>query len=115
VDAAAFLEPCGVKGQDYAKASIPVLPVVVPAYAGRWRSSSTRWRLPWSAGAALVRRRAALRARRWYRRQLFRLEECEAYRDPSKENAMANFFASLVQLALLIAGALLASAVRHWL
>jgi hypothetical protein len=37
------------------------------------------------------------------------------YRVPSKENAMANFFASLVQLALLIAGALLASAVRHWL
>jgi hypothetical protein len=36
------------------------------------------------------------------------------YRAPSKENAMANFFASLVQLALLIAGALLASAVRHW-
>ena len=28
------------------------------------------------------------------------------YRDPSKENAMANFFASLVQLGLLIAGAL---------
>ena len=36
------------------------------------------------------------------------------YRVPSKENAMANFFASLVQLGLLIAGALLASAVRYW-
>jgi hypothetical protein len=29
------------------------------------------------------------------------------HRDPSKANAMANFFASLLQLALLIAGALL--------
>ena len=37
------------------------------------------------------------------------------YRAPSKENAMKNFFASLVQLGLLIAGALLSSAVRHWL
>ena len=32
------------------------------------------------------------------------------HRDPSKANAMANFFASLLQLALLIAGALLSSA-----
>ena len=39
----------------------------------------------------------------------------QLYRTPSKENAMANFFASLVQLALLIVGALLASAARHWL
>ena len=33
------------------------------------------------------------------------------YRDPSKANAIANFLASLVQLALLVAGALLESAV----
>jgi hypothetical protein len=33
------------------------------------------------------------------------------HRDPSKKNAMGNFFASLLQLALLVAGALLSSAV----
>mgnify|MGYP001469385685 FL=1 len=32
------------------------------------------------------------------------------HRDPSKKNAMGNFFASLLQLALLVAGALLSSA-----
>jgi protoheme IX farnesyltransferase len=31
------------------------------------------------------------------------------HRDPSKANAMGNFFASLLQLALLVAGALLSS------
>ena len=36
------------------------------------------------------------------------------YREPSKANAMANFFASLLQLALLVAGALLASAAGSW-
>jgi heme o synthase len=35
------------------------------------------------------------------------------YREPSKANAMANFLASLLQLALLVAGALL-DGVARW-
>lgn len=35
------------------------------------------------------------------------------YRDPSNANAMGNFFASLAQLGLLVAGALLSSVVGH--
>ena len=41
----------------------------------------------------------------------FMWKSIRLYREPSKANAMANFLASLLQLALLVAGALLGSAV----
>jgi heme o synthase len=100
----------------YDKAGIPMLPVVVPAHA---------WTL------AILVHSVALAAVSlvplWFGEGLlyglgagigggyFVWKSVKLYRVPSKENAMANFFASLVQLALLIAGAVLASTVRHWL
>ena len=110
-----FWSLAAAKGQDYANAGIPMLPVVVPAYA---------WTL------AILVHSVALAAVSlvplWFGEGLlyglgagigggyFVWKSVKLYRVPSKENAMANFFASLVQLGLLIAGALLASAVRHW-
>ena len=110
-----FWSLAAAKGQDYANAGIPMLPVVVPAYA---------WTL------AILVHSIALAAVSlvplWFGEGLlyglgagigggyFVWKSVKLYRVPSKENAMANFFASLVQLGLLIAGALLASAVRHW-
>jgi protoheme IX farnesyltransferase len=110
-----FWSLAAAKGQDYAKAGIPMLPVVVPAHA---------WTLAILVhSVALV---AVSLVPLWFGEGplyglgagigggYFVWKSVKLYRAPSKENAMANFFASLVQLALLIAGALLASAVRHW-
>ena len=82
-----FWSLAAAKGEDYAKAGVPMLPVVVPAYA--WTigdphpSVALVGRL---AGAALVRRRAGLWARCRDRRRLFRLEErrCSSRRRPRR-------------------------------
>ena len=100
-----FWSLAAAKGEDYAKAGVPMLPIVVPAYA--WTLAILAQRSRWSpsrwcrSGSA----RAALWARRRDRRRLFPLEERRSsIASPTKEKAMANFFASLLQLALLIAG-----------
>ena len=111
-----FWSLAAAKGQDYAKAGIPMLPVVVPSHA---------WTLAILAHSVALAVVALVPL--WFGEGLlyglgagigggyFVWKSVKLYRAPSKENAMANFFASLVQLALLIAGALLASAVRHWI
>lgn len=110
-----FWSLAAAKGQDYARAGIPMLPVVVPDYA--WTSAILVHSVAlvavslvplWFGAGPLYGLGAALGG------SYFVWKSVKLYRAPSKENAMANFFASLVQLALLIAGALLASAVRHW-
>jgi protoheme IX farnesyltransferase len=111
-----FWSLAAAKGEDYAKAGIPMLPIVVPAYA-------------WTLAILIhsVALTAVSLAPLWFGAGphyglgaalgggYFVWKSVQLYRTPSKENAMANFFASLVQLALLIVGALLASAARHWL
>jgi protoheme IX farnesyltransferase len=110
-----FWSLAAAKGQDYAKAGIPMLPVVVPAYA--WTSAILAHSVAlavvslvplWFGEGVLYGLGAGLGG------GYFVWKSVVLYRAPSKENAMANFFASLMQLALLIAGALLSSAVRHW-
>jgi len=110
-----FWSLAAAKGQDYARAGIPMLPVVVPDYA--WTLAIlvhsvalvTVSLVPlWFGAGPLYGLGAGIGG------GYFVWKSVKLYRAPSKENAMANFFASLVQLALLIAGALLASAVRHW-
>ena len=107
-----FWSLAAAKGDDYARAKIPMLPVVAPAYA---------WTL------AILVHSVALAAISlvplWFGAGIsyglcaaigggyFVWKSILLHRSPSKANAMANFFASLLQLALLIAGALLSSVV----
>jgi protoheme IX farnesyltransferase len=108
-----FWSLAAAKGKDYAKAGIPMLPVVAPAHA---------WTLAILAHsiALFVISLVPL----WFGEGLlyglgagvggvyFVWKSVVLYREPSKANAMANFLASLLQLALLVAGALLDSAAR---
>ena len=110
-----FWSLAAAKGDDYARAGVPMLPIVVPAHA---------WTL------AILTNTAALVAISlvplWYGKGLlyglgagvggavFLWKSVVLARAPTKPNAMANFFASLLQLALLVAGAVLDSVVGSW-
>lgn len=106
-----FWSLAAAKGDDYARASIPMLPVVVPAYA--WTSAVLAHAVALAAislvpvwyGAGMLYGICAAIGGCW-----FVWKSIVLHRDPSKKNAMGNFFASLLQLALLVAGALLSSA-----
>lgn len=100
-----FWSLAAAKGEDYAQAGVPMLPIVVPAYA---------WTLAvLSHTAALV---AISLVPLWFGMGLvygigagaggavFLWKSYLLHRAPTKKNAMANFFASLLQLALLVAG-----------
>lgn len=110
-----FWSLAAAKGQDYARAGIPMLPVVVPASA--WGKAilahsvvlASISLVPLWYGQGLLYGIGAAVGGGWFVWTSLKLD-----RDPSKANAMANFFASLIQLALLVAGALLSSAVGSW-
>jgi protoheme IX farnesyltransferase len=107
-----FWSLAAAKGQDYAKAGIPMLPVVAPPHA---------WTMAILAHAIALL--AASLMPLWFGEGLlyglgagvggfyFVWKSIMLYREPSKANAIANFLASLLQLALLVTGALLESAV----
>jgi len=110
-----FWSLAAAKGDDYARARVPMLPIVVPAYA-------------WSL--AILTHTAALVAISlvplWYGKGLlyglgagvggavFLWKSVVLHRAPTKQNAMANFFASLLQLAFLVAGAVLDGLFGSW-
>ncbi|TAK46923.1 MAG: protoheme IX farnesyltransferase [Xanthobacteraceae bacterium] len=110
-----FWSLAAAKGQDYANAGVPMLPIVVPAQA---------WTL------AILTHTIALVAISlvplWYGMGLpyglgvgiggavFLWKSIALYRTPTKQAAMANFFASLLQLVLLIGGILLDGATGWW-
>ncbi|MBI5321940.1 heme o synthase [Bradyrhizobium sp.] len=106
-----FWSLAAAKGDDYARANIPMLPVVVPAYA--WTLAVLFHAVALAAislvpvwfGAGMLYGICAAIGGGW-----FVWKSIVLHRDPSKKNAMGNFFASLLQLALLVAGALLSSA-----
>lgn len=110
-----FWSLAAAKGEDYARAGIPMLPIVVPARA--WTMAVVAHAIALAAislvplwfGNGVLYGIGAVTGGGYFVWTSARL-----YRDPSKANAMANFFASLLQLGLLIAGALLASAVGRW-
>lgn len=110
-----FWSLAAAKGQDYARAGIPMLPVVVPASA--WTKAILAHSValavislvPLWYGQGVLYGIGAATGGGW-----FVWTSIKLYRDPSKANAMANFFASLIQLALLVAGALLSSAAGLW-
>jgi len=110
-----FWSLAAAKGQDYVKAGIPMLPVVAPAHA--WTLAVLAHAIVllaislvplWFGEGPLYGLGAAIGS------SYFVWKSIQLYREPSKANAMANFLASLVQLALLITGALLSSAVGYW-
>jgi protoheme IX farnesyltransferase len=105
-----FWSLAAATGEDYAKAKIPMLPVVAPAYA--WTSAVLVHAVAlavvslvpiWFGAGILYGLCAAIGG------GYFVWKSILLHRDPSKANAMGNFFASLLQLALLVAGALLSS------
>lgn len=106
-----FWSLAAAKGDDYARAKIPMLPVVAPAHA--WTSAVLAHAVALAAislvpvwfGAGIAYGICAAIGGGW-----FVWKSILLHRDPSKANAMGNFFASLLQLALLVAGALLSSA-----
>lgn len=110
-----FWSLAAAKGEDYTRAGIPMLPLVAPAYA---------WTLAiFFHTAALV---GVSLAPLWYGKGLFYglgagiggayflAKSWRLHRQPTKRNAMDNFLASLLQLALLIVGILLDSATGSW-
>jgi protoheme IX farnesyltransferase len=110
-----FWSLAAAKGEDYARAGIPMLPIVAPPYA---------WTLAvLSHTVALV---AISLVPLWYGQGLlyglgagiggaiFLWKSLALYRTPTKAAAMANFFASLLQLSLLILGVVLDAAFASW-
>jgi protoheme IX farnesyltransferase len=105
-----FWSLAAAKGDDYARAGVPMLPIVVPAHA---------WTL------AILMHTAALVAISlvplWFGKgvlyglgagiggAVFLWKSIVLHQAPNKQNAMANFFASLLQLGLLILGVALDS------
>src|SRR5262245_24878753 len=103
-----FWSLAAANGDDYARAGVPMLPIVVPAYA-------------WSL--AILTHTAALVAISlvplWYGKGLlyglgagvggavFLWKSVVLHRAPTKHTAMDNFFASFIQLGLLIVGVVL--------
>ena len=105
-----FWSLAAAKGEDYARAGVPMLPIVVPAHA---------WTL------AILTHTVALVAISliplWFGKGIlyglgagiggafFSWKSIALHQAPTKPNAMANFFASLLQLGLLILGVVLDS------
>ena len=107
-----FWSLAAAKGQDYADAGVPMLPLVVPAQAWTlailthtvalvaislvplWFGMGPAYGLGAGIGGAI-----------------FLWKSVALYRQPTKKAAIANFLASLLQLSLLIAGVLLDGAI----
>ena len=110
-----FWSLAAAKGEDYAHARVPMLPIVVPAHA--WTLAILTHTVV-LVGIALVPL--------WFGMGLiyglgagvgggiFLWKSAALCCTPTKKAAMANFLASLLQLALLIVGVLLDSAIGFW-
>ncbi|HKS85152.1 MAG TPA: heme o synthase [Pseudolabrys sp.] len=110
-----FWSLAAAKGHDYTCAGVPMLPLVVPPYA---------WTL------AILGHTVALVAISlvpiWFGKGLlyglgaglggavFIFRSWRLHREPSEHNAMKNFLASLLQLAMLITGILIDRAAGSW-
>jgi len=100
-----FWSLAAAKGDDYARAGIPMLPIVVPTYA--WTAAILTHAvalfgvslIPLWFGSGLLYGLGAGVGGLW-----FVWKSWELHRAPGKSTAMANFFASLLQLTLLIIG-----------
>ena len=107
-----FWSLAAAKGQDYADAGVPMLPIVVPAHAwtlailGHTAVLVAISLVPLWFGMGLVYGLGA-----GVGGAIFLWKSVALYHTPTKKAAMANFLASLLQLTLLIAGVLLDGAI----
>jgi len=110
-----FWSLAAAKGQDYAHAGVPMLPIVVPAHAWTlailthtvvlvaislvplWFGMGLAYGLGAGIGGAI-----------------FLWMSVALYYRPTQKAAIANFLASLLQLTLLISGVLLDGAIGYW-
>lgn len=111
-----FWSLAAVRSEDYATAEVPMLPIMVPASA--WTvavlTHTTALVLVslvplWFGAGPLYGLGAGIGG------LLFLWKSIALYRSPTRQAALANFFASLLQLTLLIAGVLLDAAFGSWL
>lgn len=106
-----FWSLAAARSDDYARAGVPMLPIVVPQQA--WTSAILMHAvaltaislLPLSFGQGLLYGLGAGSGGLW-----FIWKSIALHRTPTKQTAMANFTASLLQLTLLVAGVLLDAA-----
>lgn len=107
-----FWSLAAAKGQDYADAGVPMLPIVVPAHA--WTLAILTHTvalvaislIPLWFGMGLLYGVGA-----GFGGAIFLWKSAALYCGPTKKAAMANFFASLLQLLLLILGVLVDGAI----
>jgi len=110
-----FWSLAAAKGDDYRNAGIPMLPLVAPASAWTLAILAHAVALfaislvPLFYGYGLIYGLGAGLGGAYFVWKSWRLH-CA----PTKQNAMANFFASLIQLGLLIVGVVLDGAVEAW-
>ena len=110
-----FWSLAAAKGEDYAHARVPMLPIVVPAHA--WTLAILTHTVvlvgislvPLWFGMGLIYGLGA-----GVGGGIFLWKSAALCCTPTKKAAMANFLASLLQLALLIVGVLLDSAIGFW-
>jgi len=110
-----FWSLAAAKGDDYRSAGIPMLPLITPPAAWTFAiltHTATLFAIsltPLLCGYGLVYGLGA-----GIGGACFLWRSWLLYRSPTKRNAMANFFASLIQLGLLILGVILESAAGAW-
>jgi protoheme IX farnesyltransferase len=110
-----FWSLAAAKGKDYVSAGFPMLPLVAPAHAwtlailGHTVVLVVISLIPLMFGQGLLYGLGAGLGGVYFIVKSWRL-----HRQPTNANAMANFVASLLQLALLIVGILLDSATGSW-
>jgi protoheme IX farnesyltransferase len=110
-----FWSLAAAKAEDYSRAGVPMLPIVVPPYA--WTLAILAHTvalvavslLPLLFGQGLLYGLGAGSGG-----AIFIWKSVALHRAPTKKAAMANFFASLLQLALLLLGVLLNAAITLW-
>jgi len=110
-----FWSLAAAKDRDYELAGVPMLPIVVPAHA--WTMAILTHTVAlvavslvplWFGMGVLYGLGAAIGG------AIFLWTSIALYRAPAQATAVANFFASLVQLMLLVAGVLLDRALGTW-
>lgn len=110
-----FWSLAAARVDDYAKAGFPMLPVVAPPHA--WTMAILAHTVvlvvlslvPLWFGQGLLYGIGAATGGAW-----FIVKSIALYRDPTRSAAMANFFASLLQLSLLVIGAVLDALLGPW-
>lgn len=111
-----FWSLAAAKANDYARAGVPMLPVVTPASAwtlailAHTAALTAISLVPLLFGMGIAYGLGAVVGGGF-----FLWKSIALHRAPTKRNAMANFFASLVQLILLVGGAVLDAPFGSWI